>query len=146
MQEEHHKKMKKQEMKVFTMYEGWDAEKEKPNRSTLVENPEKMLENIQIYAASVESPDEKDKSSQKALELYKYLDKHREGLLPYDKRGIETEAPPEGVIYKKMDVQESQNCTVITLRMTHRRMRWSVDGANNMAKILYRRTGNWAKR
>ncbi len=78
MQEEHHKKMKKQEMKVFTMYEGWDAEKEKPNRSTLVENPEKMLENIQIYAASVESPDEKDKSRQKALELYKYLDKHRE--------------------------------------------------------------------
>lgn len=37
MQDEHHKKMKKQEMKVFTMYEGWDAEKEKQNRSTLVE-------------------------------------------------------------------------------------------------------------
>ena len=36
MQDEHHKKMKKQEMKVFTMYEGWDAEKEKDNRSTLV--------------------------------------------------------------------------------------------------------------
>ena len=139
MQEEHHKKMKKQEMKVFTMYEGWDAEKEKPNRSTLVENPEKMLENIQIYAASVESPDEKDKSSQKALELYKYLDKHREGLLPYDKRGIETEAPPEGVIYKKMNVQESQNCTVITLRMTHRRMRWSVKRASNLVKVLYRK-------
>ena len=29
MQDEHHKKMKKQEMKVFTMYEGWDEEKEK---------------------------------------------------------------------------------------------------------------------
>ncbi len=37
MQDEHHKKMKKQEMKVFTMYEGWDAEKEKQGRSTLVE-------------------------------------------------------------------------------------------------------------
>ena len=36
MQDEHHKKMKKQEMKVFTMYEGWDAEKEKEGRSTLV--------------------------------------------------------------------------------------------------------------
>jgi Uncharacterised protein family (UPF0236). len=34
MQDEHHKKTKKQEMKVFTAYEGWDAEKE--NRSTLV--------------------------------------------------------------------------------------------------------------
>lgn len=36
IQDEHHKKMKKQEMKVFTMYEGWDEEKEKQNRSTLV--------------------------------------------------------------------------------------------------------------
>lgn len=37
MQDEHHKKMKKQEMKVFTMYEGWDAQSEKAGRSTLVE-------------------------------------------------------------------------------------------------------------
>lgn len=36
IQDQHHKKMKKQEMKVFTMYEGWDAEKEKQKRSTLV--------------------------------------------------------------------------------------------------------------
>lgn len=36
MQDKKHQKMKKQEMKVFTMYEGWDAEKEKQNRSTLV--------------------------------------------------------------------------------------------------------------
>ena len=36
MQDSNHKKIKKQEMKVFTMYEGWDAEKEKQNRSTLV--------------------------------------------------------------------------------------------------------------
>ena len=27
MQESRHKRMKKQEMKVFTMYEGWDKEK-----------------------------------------------------------------------------------------------------------------------
>ena len=29
--------MKKQELKVFTMYEGWDEEKEKEKKSTLVE-------------------------------------------------------------------------------------------------------------
>lgn len=223
MQDGNHKKMKKQEMKVFTMYEGWDAEKEKENRSTLVEKtmlagmeksrefhekregcirkkydadeigqrilngdggiwinepydpdvifqldryhvcqeilrkisdrkaqkeirelfdadkPEEMLEYIQIYAASVESPDEKDKKSQKAMELYKYLNNNREGLLPYDKRGIKIAEPPEGMIYKGMGVQESQNCTVITLRMKNRRMRWSVKGANNLAKALYRK-------
>lgn len=223
MQDGHHKKMKKQEMKVFTMYEGWDAESEKQNRSILVEKTmlagmeksrefhekreacirkkydadeigqrilngdggswinepydpdvifqldryhvyqeilrkisdrkaqkeilelfdadklDEMLEYIQIYAASVESPDEKDRKSQKALELYKYLDNNREGLLPYDRRGIRIAEPPEGMIYKGMGVQESQNCTVITLRMKHRRMRWSVNGANNLAKALYRK-------
>ncbi len=223
MQDKKHKKMKKQEMKVFTMYEGWDAEKEKQNRSTLVEKtmfagmekstefhekreacirkkynadeigqrilngdggswikepydpdvifqldryhiyqeilrkisdkkaqqdirdlleaekPEEMLEYIQIYATSVESPDEKDTRSKKAKELYSYLKNHSEGLLPYDKRGIKIPEAKPGMLYKKMGVQESQNCTVITLRMKHRRMRWSVRGANNLAKALYRK-------
>jgi hypothetical protein len=223
MQDAHHKKMKKQEMKVFTMYEGWDAEQEIHNRSTLVEksmlagmekstefhekreacirkkynadeigqrilngdggswinepyDPEtifqldryhiyqeilrkitdkeaqknirelfddekidEMLEYIQTYATSVESPDKKDKSSQKAKELYSYLNNNKEGLLPYNKRGITIPEPAEGIVYKGMGVQETQNCTVITLRMKHRRMRWSVNGANNLAKALYRK-------
>lgn len=37
MQGKGHKRIGKKEMKVFTMYEGWDAEKEKDGRSTLVE-------------------------------------------------------------------------------------------------------------
>lgn len=223
MQDEHHKKMKKQEMKVFTMYEGWDAEKEKQNRSTLVaktmlagmeksnefhekreacirkkynadeigqrilngdgggwikepydpevifqldryhiyqevlrkisdkeaqeeirrlleaEKPDEMLEYIETYAISVESPDEKDNKSKKARELYKYLNNNKEGLLPYDKQGKKIPEAPEGVIYKGMGVQENQNCTAITLRMKKRRMRWSVSGANNLAKALYRK-------
>ncbi len=223
MQDKNHKKMKKQEMKVFTMYEGWDAEKEKQNRSTLVEktmlagmekscefhekreacirkkynadeigqrvlngdgggwinepydpevifqldryhvykeitrkindkqaqeeirrlfdeeNPDEMLEYIEVYATSVESPDEKDKRSKNARELYRYLNNNKKGLLPYDKQGREIPKPQEGILYKGMGVQESQNCTVITLRMKNRRMRWSVNGANNLAKALYRK-------
>lgn len=223
IQDEHHKRMKKQEMKVFTMYEGWDSEKEKQKRSTLVEktmlagmeksnefhekreacirkkynadeigqrilngdggswikepyDPEaifqldryhiyqeilrkisdkraqkeirslfeqekikEMLEYIELYATSVESPDEKDKSSKKAMELYQYLNNNKDGLLPYNKRGITIPEPSEGILYKGMGIQESQNCTVITLRMKHRRMRWSVNGANNLAKALYRK-------
>lgn len=223
MQNEHHKKMKKQEMKVFTMYEGWDAEKEKQNRSTLVgkmmlagmekseefhekreasirkkynadeigqrilngdgggwikepydpetifqldryhiyqeilrkisdkkaqtdirsllesEKLEEMLEYIETYATSVESSDEKDKKSKNARELYKYLNNNKDGLLPYDKQGKKIPEPQAGVIYKGMGVQENQNCTTITLRMKNRRMRWSVSGANNLAKALYRK-------
>lgn len=221
MQDKDHKEMKKQEMKVATMYEGWDAEKEKQNRSTLVgktmlagmersqefhekreacirkkydadeigqrilngdggswikepydpeaifqldryhiyqeilrkiadkkaqqeirelfeaDKPDEMLEYIQTYATSVESSDEKDNRSKKAMELYKYLNNNKEGLLPYDKRGVKIPEPKEGIIYKKMGVQENQNCTAITMRMKHRRMRWSEKGANNLAKALY---------
>ena len=223
MQDKQHKKMKKQEMKVFTMYEGWDAEKEMQKRSTLVEKTmfagmekstefhekreacirkkynadeigqrilngdggswiketydpdvifqldryhiyqeilrkisskdaqkdirelfdegkiDEMFKYIETYATSVESPDEKDKSSKKARELYRYLINNKTGLLPYDKQGKKIPAPKEGIIYKGMGVQETQNCTVITLRMKHRRMRWSVNGANNLAKALYRK-------
>ena len=223
MQDEHHKKAAKQEMKVFTMYEGWDAEKEKQKRSTLVEKtmlagmekstefhekreacirkkynadeitqrilngdggswikepydpdvifqldryhiykeilrkisdkaaqseirrlldeekPEEMLEYIKTYATSVESPDETDKRSEKAMDLYNYLNNNKDGLLPYDKQGKRIPKPRDGLIYKGMGVQENQNCTVITLRMKHRRMRWSVKGANNLAKALYRK-------
>lgn len=223
MQDKQHKKMKKQEMKVFTMYEGWDAEKEKEGRSTLVgkmmlagmedsqtfhekreacirrkydadeigqrilngdggswikepydpdaifqldryhiyqeilrkikdkkaqqdirelleeEKTEEMLKYIGIYADSVESPDEKDTRSKKARELLQYLENNREGLLPYDRQGVAIPEAPEGLFYKHMGVQESQNCTVVTMRMKHRRMRWSKSGANNLAKALYRR-------
>lgn len=99
---------------------------------------DEMLEYIQIYATSVASQDENDKSSKKAMELYQYLN-NKDGLLPYDKRGINIPAPEKGILYKGMGIQETQNCTVITLRMKHRRMRWSVNGANNLAKALYRK-------
>ena len=71
--------------------------------------------------------------------MYQYLKNNQEGLLPYDKRGIRIPEPKEGVLYKRMGVQENQNCTAVTLRMKHRRMRWSVKGANNLAKALYRK-------
>lgn len=230
MQDEHHRKIKKQEMKVFTMYEGWNAEKEKRGRSTLVEKvmlagmekspefhekreayirkkynmdeirqrilngdggswikepydpdvifqldryhiyqeilrkisdkgaqseirrlldeekTEEMLEYIRVYATSMECPDEKDKKSKKARELYQYLNNNKEGLLPYQKRGIAIPEPEEGILYKGMGIQESQNCTVITLRMKNRRMRWAVKGANNLQKpYTVKKTVNWWK-
>lgn len=59
--------------------------------------------------------------------------------MPYDKQGKKIPEPQSGIIYKGMGVQENQNCIVITLRMKNRRMRWSVSGANNLAKALYRK-------
>ena len=221
MQDSAQKKMKKQEMKVFTMYEGWDAEsgtrsclvnkamlagmensdefhrkrealvektynadeiqqrilngdggswiKEPYDQETIFqldrfhiyqeikrrlsdkeaqkavtelfdqEKIDEMLEYIRIYADSVSSNDESDSRSSNAMKLYSYLSNNKDGLLPYQKRGIHIPEPREGIVYKNMGVQENQNCTTITMRMKHRRMRWSPSGANNMAKALYRK-------
>ena len=61
-----------------------------------------MLEYIQMYATSMENPDKSDKTSKKARELYKYLNNNKEGLLPYQKRGIEIPRAPRGIKYKNM--------------------------------------------
>lgn len=223
IQDSNHKRAKKQELKVFTMYEGWDKEKEKEGRSTLVEksvfagmengrefqekreahiqkkyNPDvigqrilngdggswikepyddeaifqldryhiyqailrgisdkktqkevralfdkekydEMFECINAYALKSKDVEESDRAYKRAMELYKYLHNNREGLLPYNGRGIRLPKPKEGIIYKNMGVQEAQNCALITMRMKHRRMRWSVKGANNLAKTLCRK-------
>lgn len=103
------------------------------------EKMDEMLEYIQIYADSVETDDEKDTRTGKARELYRYLNNNKEGLKPYQKRDIKLPELPEGMEYGNMGVQENQNCTVITSRMKGNRKRWSVKGANNMAKLLYRK-------
>lgn len=45
----------------------------------------------------------------------------------------------EGIIYKGIGIQGTQNYIVIALRMKHQRMRWSERGANNLANALYRK-------
>jgi hypothetical protein len=100
------------------------------------EKIDEMFEYIKMYADSVSSEDENDKQSSNALKLYEYLNNNREGLLPYQSRGIVLPEPKEGIVYKNMGVQENQNCTTITMRMKGRRMRWSTSGANHMAKVL----------
>lgn len=116
--------------------------KDKRAEKTIIEyidqkKMDEMLDFILVYADSVESNDETDKTSSNARKLYEYLNHNKEGLLPYSERGIKIPEPPENIVYKGMGVQENQNCTTITLRMKHRRMRWSKSGANNMAKVLY---------
>ena len=94
---------------------------------------------ITIYIDSIDNGDEKDKSVKKAKELLKYLKNNKENLIPWNERGLDIPKPPKGIVYKGMGVQENQNCTVITMRMKHRRMRWSSTGGNNMAKALARK-------
>ena len=219
----HHEKMPMQEVKVATIYEGWDAEKERQNRSTLVEkhvvagienstefhnkreadiqkrydvdeigqrivngdggswigepnDPDAIIQldqfhvhkeirrliadkeiingieehlsqkdvdgaltYIQTYMDSIAAIDPADKKIKNASALLKYLYNNKEAIIPWQDRNLQIPEAPEGIVYKGMGVQENQNCTVITLRMKKRRMRWSASGGNNMVKALARK-------
>ena len=52
------------------------------------EKMDEKLEYIQTYADSVKTDDKKDTRSQKAGEMYQYLSKNKEGLMPYQKREL----------------------------------------------------------
>lgn len=80
-----------------------------------------------------------DKGSKKAMELLDYLKKNQDGLIPYQRRGITLPKEKSGIVYKNLGTQENHNCSVITQRMKHRRMSWSIDGANHIAKLLVRK-------
>ena len=72
----------------------------------------------------------------KLVELFGYFSNNGDILLTWQERGIEFPAPPDGVTYRNLGVQESSNCTLITQRMKHRRGSWSEKGGDHMAKIL----------
>lgn len=95
-----------------------------------------LIEAVQIYADSIANNDPDDRREEKALELKRYLENHRDKLKHYDNRGIKIPEAPEGIVYKYMGVQENQNATVIAMRMKHGRKRWSKSGADHMAKLL----------
>lgn len=63
------------------------------------------LEDIKTYADSVAGVGGKtDWHRKKPLELHAYLDNNREGLLPWQKRGIKIPEVPEGIVYNNMGV------------------------------------------
>jgi len=77
-----------------------------------------------------------DPERKSLTELYGYLHGNKDSLLTWQERGVELPAPPDGVAYRGMGVQESNNCSLITQRMKHRRGSWSEGGGSRMAKLL----------
>ena len=78
-----------------------------------------------------------DEDKFKKLEkLYNYLSNNREGLIPYRLRSLELPELPDGLTYRGMGTMEGNVCDMITLRMKNRKMSWSEEGANNLAKLL----------
>lgn len=95
-----------------------------------------MLKYILMYADSIDGTSKgNSKKAQSIRDLYTYLSNNKTGLNKYNEI-VDVPNPQMGIVYRNMGVQENQNCTLVTMRMKHRRMRWSESGANNLAKVI----------
>ncbi len=104
-----------------------------------------MLQDIETYINSIDDCSNSNKVKL-AKGLLKYLANNYTGLRPWQVQLGDVPEAPEGITYKNMGVQENQNCSLVTMRMKGRKMRWSVQGANNLVKLIYtRENGNLNK-
>lgn len=70
------------------------------------------------------------------LSLLTYFQNNKDGLVPCHRRGLALPEPPEGVEYRRMGCMESNIFTMLGNRMKGRRACWSIDGGNNLARLL----------
>ncbi|MDR2711780.1 MAG: ISLre2 family transposase [Clostridiales bacterium] len=91
-----------------------------------------MLECIMLLSDSVSDDDEQDN----LLSLYDYFSSNKSGLIPCHRRGLPIPPPSEGKVYRRLGAMESNVFTLVGNRMKGRRFCWSIDGGNNMARIL----------
>ena len=68
--------------------------------------------------------------------LRTYFKSNEDGLVPYNRRGLDLPAPPEGKVYRRLGAMESNVFTLIGNRMKDNRCLWSVKGAQNLARFL----------
>ena len=76
------------------------------------------------------------KENERLTELYNYLYNNKEGIIPYQQRGLDIPLPPAGVVYRNLGTMEHQICDIIAQRMKNIKGSWSKSGAEKLSKIL----------
>lgn len=91
-----------------------------------------LLKFIEALSNSVEDEEEEEN----LLALLTYFTNNRDGLIPFHRRGLDLPAPPDGMVYRRLGTMESNVFTILGNRMKGRRACWSINGANNLARLL----------
>lgn len=93
---------------------------------------DEMLDFIETLSNSVE-----DEAEEEGLRtLHAYLTNNKDALVGYHRRGLKLPEPPEGKAYRRLGAMESNVFTIIGNRMKGGRACWSIDGGNNLARLL----------
>jgi hypothetical protein len=91
-----------------------------------------MLDVIETLSNSVE-----DEAEEEGLRvLHAYFTNNKDGLVGYHQRGLALPEPPDGKEYRRLGAMESNIFTIIGNRMKGGRACWSIDGGNNLARLL----------
>ena len=82
-----------------------------------------------------------DKIEKHEEELKKYLNKRKDSMKRYKdyegvKQKLKTYSKKTGLKYRNMGCQESNNYCRLTRRMKKKRMSWSKNGSENIAKVI----------
>ena len=91
-----------------------------------------MLDFIETLSNSVEDEAEKEGLHT----LHEYFTNNKDGLVGYHRRGLKLPEPPEGKVYRRLGAMESNIFTIIGNRMKGGRACWSIEGGNNLARLL----------
>jgi len=94
------------------------------------------IEYLLVYIETLADDPENEEKEEELRELHRYFSNNRYGLIPYHKRGITLPEPPDGKEYRRLGAMESNIFTILGNRMKGRRKCWSVNGGNNLARLL----------
>ena len=97
---------------------------------------EKRIDDMLTYIKDISELALEETEKKKLQELYGYFSSNKEGLVPYQERGLNLPEPPEGLEYRNLGTMEHQVCDGAAKRMKHQKASWSKSGAENMGRLL----------
>lgn len=96
----------------------------------------KQIDDLLTYIDALANSAQDEEHENILRELYTYFSNNKDGLTSYKGRGLDLPKPPEGKEYRSMGAMESNVFSIIGNRMKGRRRCWSLDGGNNLARLL----------
>ncbi len=97
---------------------------------------EKRIEDLLTYIKGISELAKEETEKKKLSELYEYFKSNRDGLIPYQERGLSLPVPPKGVEYRNLGTMEHHVCDGAAKRMKHQKASWSKAGAENLGRLL----------
>jgi len=97
---------------------------------------ENKIDELFEYLDTVANSLENENAEEKVRKLLSYLRTNREGLIPYQQRGLNLPKLRDGLVYRGMGNAEHNVFLAVAKRMKHRCAAWSPQGGLKLCKLL----------